>query len=82
MFFLRMFKHTAQSDANVHSSLEAFCKKLPGHVQKWKDLLAESEPPLRGLINLAEQLRHVEKYVRLTISIFSVFFFYFTNGDY
>lgn len=49
------------SEAQIQKYLVHFVKFLPKFVDKWKELLQNSARPLEGLINQAEQLRHVER---------------------
>ncbi|XP_028139097.1 uncharacterized protein LOC114333426 [Diabrotica virgifera virgifera] len=45
----------------LQKNLLNFCKLLPSHVDKWRNLLNEAEKPVQALVNFSEQLRHVEK---------------------
>nr|XP_022910113.1 uncharacterized protein LOC111421200 [Onthophagus taurus] len=47
-------------ELKIQKSIVQLCKFLPDFVNKWKDLLNEGKKPIRGLLNLSEQLRHVE----------------------
>ncbi|GJQ77224.1 hypothetical protein Trydic_g14893 [Trypoxylus dichotomus] len=48
-------------ETQVQKYLVNFVKALPNFVQKWKELLQMATKPIQGLLNQAEQLRHVEK---------------------
>lgn len=48
----------------VQQNVQNFVKMLPKHVSGWKSALEDSTVPLQGLLNRAEQLRHVEKWAQ------------------
>ncbi|VEN45565.1 unnamed protein product [Callosobruchus maculatus] len=49
-----------QIEKNIQKNVINFCKMLPGHVEKWRLLLADIQKPAKALGNYSEQLRHVE----------------------
>nr|CAH7755520.1 unnamed protein product [Callosobruchus chinensis] len=49
-----------QIERNIQKNIVNFCKMLPGHVEKWRVLLADALKPAKALGNYSEQLRHVE----------------------
>ncbi|XP_072385260.1 uncharacterized protein [Diabrotica undecimpunctata] len=53
--------HSQAIILTLQKNLVNFCKVLPSHVDKWRNLLNEAKKPVQALVNFSEQLRHVEK---------------------
>lgn len=51
----------SELETQINKYLLNFVKALPSFQDKWSKLLESTEKPVQGLVNQAEQLRHVEK---------------------